>query len=85
MLSLATPYYQRKYFLRRRRPISLWRLVRRYQLMELTGITGAIIAIWLGIQLDNGRLQGKTLQPAGMTSASADVLAEGRAGLNKPL
>lgn len=72
MLSLVTPYYQRKRFLRRKRSTSLWSLVRRYQVMELAGITAAIVAVWFGIQLNNERVQEDVLQPAGMASASAE-------------
>jgi len=53
MHSLMTPFYGRKRFLRRQRPICVRSVIQRYQLAELVGLTGVIALVWLGVQLDN--------------------------------
>jgi hypothetical protein len=73
MVHLIKPHYQRKRFFRPRRPRKVWQTVRRYQLLELVGMTGVIALVWLGAQWDNQRTQW-TPEPAGVESASADLI-----------
>ena len=74
MYNLMTPYYRRKRFLRRKRQFSIWNLMRRYQLVELVGLTGAIAVVWLGVHLDNQHVHVQTPEPDGIESASADLI-----------
>ena len=74
MVHLIAPHYQRKRFFRPRRPRNVWQTVRRYQLLELIGITGVIALVWLGAQWDNQRTQWTPPVPAGVASASADLI-----------
>jgi tRNA(Ile)-lysidine synthase TilS/MesJ len=68
MVHLITPYYQRKRFFRPRRPVKVWRTVRRYQLLELFVLTGGIALVWLGAHLDN-QTGPFSLDPLGVESA----------------
>lgn len=78
MVYLITPRYQRKSFFRPRRRVSVfgtaWRTARRYQLFELLVLTGAIALVWLGAQIDNKSGSWSVPQPAGVESASADLI-----------
>lgn len=85
MVHLITPHYQRKSFFRPRRPGKVWRAVRRYQVLELLAFTGAIAAVWLGAHLDNARQPWAAPEPAGVESASADLISEVPAGKRRPL
>ena len=73
MIQLITPYHQRKRFLRPRRPRNIWRTVRRYQVLELVTLTGAIALVWLGAHLDNRRSPWAAQEPAGVESASVEL------------
>ena len=77
MVHLIAPHYQRKSFFRSRRPgrawRGTWRVIRRYQLLELLVLTVAIALVWLGAQIDNQSSEWTTPQPAGVESASADL------------
>lgn len=74
MHNLMTPFYGRKRFLRRRRPICFRTLARRHQLVELFGLTGAIALIWLGMQLDNRLSTVPAPEATSVESASADLI-----------
>ncbi|BAQ15663.1 hypothetical protein GL4_0193 [Methyloceanibacter caenitepidi] len=74
MLNLMTPFYGRKRFLRRQRPICFRTLARRHQLVELFGLTGAIALIWLGMQLDNRLSTVPVPEVTTVESASADLI-----------
>jgi len=74
MLNLLTPFYQRKRFLTRRRPIRVWTFMRRHQLVELFGFTGVIALIWLGAHFDNRWSNNPPQQPLGIESAQADLV-----------
>ncbi len=74
MVYLITPHYQRRSFFRPRRPRNVWRAVRRYQLLELLAFTGAIVLVWLGAHLDNERNTWAAPEPAGVESASVDLI-----------
>ena len=74
MVHLIKPHYQRKRFFRPHRPRKVWQTVRRYQLLELIGMTGVIALVWLGAQWDNQRSQWAPPEPAGVESASADLI-----------
>jgi hypothetical protein len=74
MVHLITPHYQRKRFFRPRRSGKVWRAVRRYQLLELVVLTGAIAGVWLGAHLDNQSNPWTAPQRAGVESASADLI-----------
>ena len=52
----------------------VWRAVRRYQLLELAALTGAIALVWLGAHIDNQSSPWNTFEPAGIESASVDVI-----------
>ncbi|MDJ0513343.1 MAG: hypothetical protein QNJ62_07855 [Methyloceanibacter sp.] len=69
-----TPFYGRKRFLMRQRPICLRTLARRYQIMELVGLTAAIALIWIGVQLDNQLSTAPVQDAASVESASADLI-----------
>jgi len=77
MVHLVTPHYQRRRFFRPRRPgrtlRSTWRVVRRYQLLELFVMTAGIALVWFGAQIDNQSSSWNAPQPAGIESASADL------------
>ncbi len=60
------PYYQP------RRP-SLWRFLKRYQLVELVLIVSAIMLIWFGISLGPVSISNGRLLPAGLKSAQIDL------------
>jgi len=85
MYELMTPFYGRKRFLRPRRPICLRAVIRRYQLAELFGFTGAIMLIWLGVQLDNRLTSVPVPEPMGVESASADLIIGVPVGKHRPL
>ena len=77
MVHLITPPYQRRRFFRPRRrdgARQAWRAVRRYQLLELLALTGGIAAVWLGAQWDNQSDPWNMPQPAGIESASTDLV-----------
>ena len=74
MYNLMAPFYGRKRFLRRRRPICFRTLARRYQLVELFGLTGAIALIWLGAQLGNHWSTVPVPKATNVESASADLI-----------
>ena len=74
MVHLITPHYQRKRFFRPRRPGKVWRAVRRYQLLELVVLTGVIAGVWLGAHLDNQSNPWNAPQPAGVESASVNLI-----------
>jgi hypothetical protein len=73
MQSLMTPFYGRKRFLQRQRPVCIWTLARRYQLVELLGLMGAIALVWLGTQLDNRLAEAPPPEVSTVTSTSADL------------
>jgi hypothetical protein len=85
MVHLITPHYQRRSFFRPRRPRNVWGAVRRYQLLELLAFTGAIALVWLGAHLDNGRKPWTVPEPAGVESASADLIVGVPVGQRRPL
>lgn len=85
MAHLITPHYQRKRFFRPRRPRNVWGVVRRYQLLELIAFTGAIVLVWLGAHLDNERKSWTEPQPAGVESASVDLIIGVPLGTGRPL
>lgn len=85
MAHLITPHYQRKRFFRPRRPRNVWGVVRRYQLLELLAFTGAIVLVWLGAHLDNERNSWTETQPAGVESASVDLIIGVPLGTGRPL
>ena len=85
MFSLMTPYYGRKRFLRPRRPVCLRTVIRRYQLAELFGLTGAIVLVWLGVHLDNRSLSAPAPEPIGVESASVDLIIGVPVGRRRPL
>jgi len=85
MVHLITPHYQRKSFFRPRRPRNVWGAVRRYQLLELLAFTGAIALVWLGAHLDNERQPWMPQEPAGVESASVDLIIEMPSGQRRPL
>jgi hypothetical protein len=74
MYNLMAPFYGRKRFLRRQRPICFRTLARRYQLVELFGLTGAIALIWLGAQLGNRWSTVPAPKAISAESASADFI-----------
>jgi hypothetical protein len=77
MVHLITPHYQRKRFFRPRRRYSwgkAWRVIRRYQVLELVVLVGAITAVWLGAHLDNQKNAWNAPQPAGVEQANADLI-----------
>ena len=74
MHNLTTPFYGHKRFLSRQRPICFRTLVRRYQLMELFALTGAIALIWLGAQLDNHLSAASAPEAMSVEAASADLI-----------
>lgn len=74
MHNLMTPFYGRKRFLRRRRPICFRTVARRYQLAELFGLTGAIALIWIGTQLDNRLSTVPVPEVPSVESASVDLI-----------
>ncbi|MGH6865432.1 MAG: hypothetical protein ACREDO_04500 [Methyloceanibacter sp.] len=53
MVQLITPRFRRRRFFKVKRRGRVWNFVRRYQLVELFGLTGAIALVWLGAHLDN--------------------------------
>ena len=85
MFSLMTPYYGRKRFLRPRRPVCLRTVIRRYQLAELFGLTGAIVLVWIVVQLDNRSLSAPSPEPMGVESASVDLIIGVPVGRRRPL
>jgi len=85
MVHLITPHYQRRRFFRPRRRGSVWQVLRRYQVLELLAFTGAIAAVWLGAHLDNERQPWTAPEPAGVESASADLVSGEPAGKRRPL
>ena len=85
MYEFMTPFYGRKRFLRPRRPARLRTVIRRYQLAELFGLTGAIVAIWLGVQIDNRLSAVPAPEPMGVESASADLIIGVPVGQHRPL
>jgi len=54
-------------------------------LLELLAFTGAIALVWLGAHLDNGRKPWTAPEPAGVESASADLIIEMPARQRRPL
>lgn len=80
-----TPFYGRKRFLRRRRPVCFRTLARRYQLMELFGLTGAIALIWLGAQIDNRLSIVPVPEEVSVESASADLITGVPVGKHRSL
>ena len=78
MVHLITPHYQRKSFFRPRRPRKdwrgTWRVVRRYQLLELFVLTGGIAFVWLATQIDSRPGSWTAPEPAGVELASADLI-----------
>jgi len=78
MVHLITPHYQRKSFFRPRRSRKdwrgTWRVVRRYQLLELFVLTGGIAFVWLATQIDSRPGSWTAPEPAGVESASADLI-----------
>jgi hypothetical protein len=85
MVHLITPHYQRKSFLRPRQPRNVWGVVRRYQLLELIAFTVAIVLVWLGAHLDNERNTWPGPEPAGVESASVDLIIGVPIGTGRPL
>jgi len=85
MLNLLTPFYGRKRFLMRQRPICLRALAQRYQLMELAGLTAAIALIWIGVLLDNRWSAAPVVDSASVESASADLIKGVPVGKHRPL
>jgi len=93
MVHLITPHYQRKSFFRPRRSRKdwrgTWRVVRRYQLLELFVLTGGIALVWFATQIDTRPGSWNALQPAGVESASADLITGvpvgSRQGQRRPL
>lgn len=85
MLNLMTPFWGRKQFLMRQRPICLRSLVRRYQLMELVGLTAAIALIWFGVHLDNQFSSAPARDAVGAESASADLITGVPVGKHRSL
>jgi hypothetical protein len=92
MVHLITPHYQRRRFFRPRRRVSLgkaWRVVRRYQLLELVLLTGGIAAVWFGAYWDNRANSWDASQPPGVESASTDLIVgvplTGRSDQRRPL
>ena len=83
MYELMTPYYGRKRFLRPRRPVCLRTVIRRYQLAELFGLTGAIVLVWIGVHLNNRLVP--TPEPMGIESASVDLIIGVPVGKRRPL
>jgi hypothetical protein len=78
MVYLIAPHYQRKRFFRPRRRVSVfgtaWRTMRRYQVLELLMLTGAIALVWVGAQVDNQSGSWNAPAPAGVESARADLI-----------
>ena len=74
MVHLIAPHYQRSRFFRPRRPGKTWRIIRRYQLLELFVLAGGIALVWLGAQIDNQSSSWNVAQPPGVESASADLI-----------
>ena len=85
MFSLMTPYYGRKRFLRPRRSVCLRTVIRRYQLAELFGLSGAIVLVWIVVQLDNRSLSAPAPEPMGVESASVDLIIGVPVGRRRPL
>ena len=85
LVHLITPDYQRKRFFRPRRSGKVWGAVRRYQLLELLAFSGAIALVWLGAHLDNQRSPWAPPEPAGVESASADLIDGVPVGQRRPL
>ncbi len=73
MYNLMTPFYGRKRFLQRQRPVCIRTLTRRYQLIELLGLMGAIALVWLGAQLDNRFSDAAPPEVPSLGSTSADL------------
>lgn len=76
MVHLITPRYQRRRFFRPKRRFSVvgvWRLVRRYQVLELLALTGAIALVWFGAHWDNQRNPAAILESTGLKSASVII------------
>ena len=80
MVHLITPHYQRKRFFRPRRSGKAWRAVRRYQLLELAALTGAIALVWLGAHLDNQSSPWRQISPSDMESAQVQTIDGVRGG-----
>ncbi|MEZ5873588.1 MAG: hypothetical protein R3D30_01760 [Hyphomicrobiales bacterium] len=77
MVHLITPRYQRRRFFRPKRRFDVggvWRVVRRYQLLELIVLTGAIALVWFGAHWDNQR--NSWIQLHGIDMESARVQAD---------
>jgi hypothetical protein len=78
MVYLIAPHYQRKRFFRPRRRVSVfgtaWRTVRRYQVLELLVLTGAIALVWVGAQVDNQSGSWNAPAFADAESARADLI-----------
>lgn len=74
MVHLITPHYQRRRFFRPRRPLNIWGAVRRYQLVELLALTGAIALVWFGAHVDNQRNPWAVQEPTGIESASVELI-----------
>lgn len=92
MVHLITPHYQRRRFFRPRRRVSFgtaWRVVRRYQLLELVLLTGGIAAVWLGAYWDNRQGPWNLPESPGVESASTDLIVgvplTGRQDHHRPL
>ena len=85
MLNPLTPFYGRKRFLMRKRPICVWDLMRRHQLMELFGFSGVIVLIWLGAHFGNQWSAVPTPEPLGVESAQADLVVGVPVGKRRPL
>lgn len=83
MYELMTPYYERKRFLRPRRPVCLRTVIWRYQLAELFGLTGVIVLVWIGVHLNNRSVP--TPEPMGIESASVDLIIGVPVGKRRPL
>jgi len=85
MLNPLTPFYQRKRFLRRRRPDCVWDRMRRYQLVELFGFSAVIALIWLGAHFDNRWTTIPAPEALGVEAAQADLVVGVPVGKRGPL
>lgn len=80
MVHLITPHYQRKSFFRPRRTGKVWQAVRRYQLLELAAMTGAIALVWAGAHLDNQWGSWSQMLSGEMESAQVQIIDVVRGG-----
>jgi len=58
MTLIAAPQPRRNHAYEARRKSALWRILKRYQLVELILIVGGICLAWLGVMLHSGQLKG---------------------------